>query len=33
MDFIQGLLIGLCAMYIFKPLVDSGLKKLFDKND
>jgi hypothetical protein len=33
MEFIQGLFVGLVAMYVFKPLVDSGLKKLFRKND
>lgn len=32
-NFIQGLIVGLCAMYIFKPLVDASLDKLFKKND
>lgn len=29
---IIGFTLGLGAMYIFKPLVDSGLAKLFRKN-
>lgn len=33
MSFILGLLLGAAAMFIFKPLVDSGLQKLFNKND
>jgi len=32
-NFIQGLFVGLVAMYVFKPLVDAGLAKLFKKND
>lgn len=33
MYFFIGLVIGAAAMFIFKPLVDSGLAKLFRKND
>ena len=32
-NFQIGLIIGLAAMYIFKPLVDASLKRLFKKND
>jgi len=31
-EFQIGFVIGLAAMYIFKPLVDSGLARLLKKN-
>lgn len=31
--FLFGLIVGVFATFIFKPLIDVGLKKLFSKND
>ena len=32
LSHVVAFVLGLAAMFIFKPLVDSGLKKLFSKN-